>query len=383
LTRSRLLLYAPNGYGLGHLSRQVALARALRQADPAVEILFATESSYGPQLGPEFPFIGIPASRHTQSEAWTGPGARRRAAALAAMIDGVVEAYRPGAVIHDTLTWPPLFEAASRAGARHAMVIRRRKNLAEHLADPALPPLRCHLWVLPYAREEAADILANLPAASPPVACVGAVARQAGTTVAATRARMGVREGVRLILVTAGAGGFPDAESFYERALAGLAAVAPVLGPHLAVVVLGPAYSGAVPVVAGVNAYVWRDVAFMTDLLAAADLVVCQGGHNTIAELLSAGVPGVIVPAARNIDDQWRRAREAAAGSDVLAVVEDPGTDLGPVLRGALTRRRTAGPKDEPPLDFDELRRVVALGEVSGSGDEAALPRMSDVNHHR
>jgi predicted glycosyltransferase len=140
---------------------------------------------------------------------------------------------------------------------------------------------------------------------------------------------------------------------------------------------------GAVPVVPGVNAYIWRDVSFMTDLLVAADLVICQGGHNTVAELQAAGVPGVIVPAARNIDDQWERAREAAAGSELLAAVADPETDLGPLIAAAMTREAIRPPPVDPPLDFAELRRVVELGRVDGIGDESGLPRMSDVNHHR
>ena len=39
----RWLIYAPNGFGLGHVVRQLALARQLRRRDPDGEFLFLTE----------------------------------------------------------------------------------------------------------------------------------------------------------------------------------------------------------------------------------------------------------------------------------------------------------------------------------------------------
>ena len=383
---SRLLFHTLNGFGLGHLSRQVAIARAVRQFDPTVEILFATESSYGPTIAPEFPFFALPDGKQLKSEAWSGAGAGPRVRALMSVMDALVKGYRPGALVHDTMVWPPLFEAAAAARVRQAMVLRVRKNLDAYLRDPAMPPQRCDLLVLPYEPSTAPAVLRKLPRGLPPVAWVGDVGRQAGASVAETRRRLGLGEGIKLIVVTGGAGGFADAPDFYALAADALAAARSRLGTSCVVMVLGPAYEGPSPVIEGMTVLMWRELSWMPDVLAAADLVLCQAGHNTIAELRRAGSRGIIVPAHRNVDDQFERARDAANRSNQLDVFE--GTDpeqLAVLIERSLAKpaptRRTQGVKPKA-LRVRDLKKLIELGEVTSKTDPRKLPPLSKVVHH-
>ena len=43
MAAQRFLIYAPNGFGLGHIVRQLALARQIRKRDPRAELLFLTD----------------------------------------------------------------------------------------------------------------------------------------------------------------------------------------------------------------------------------------------------------------------------------------------------------------------------------------------------
>ena len=389
--RSRLLLYAPNGWGLGHLSRQVALARALRQVDPYAEILFATESAYGPQMAPEFPFFILPSTRAMKSSAWRGTASGRHALSVVQVTDALVAAYRPGAVVHDTLVWPPLFEAAAGLGIKQAMVVRARRGTAAYLANPASPTWRCDLLIFPYEPHEVAGLLPELPPGCPPIACVGPVARRASTSRHLTRQRIGLRDDRKLVLITAGAGGFQDAEPFYRLAVEALAAASERLPRFFTMLVLGPGYTGPLPISDRLNVYVWRDLTWLPDVIAAADVVICQAGHNTMAELQSSNARAVVVPGDRQIDDQFARARGAAALHRNFRLFEN-GTaaqmaELIVELVAMEPPVETNG--DGPPLPATsaggrheyELRQVLALATVTDSRP-AELPDLLAVSEH-
>ena len=44
----------------------------------------------------------------------------------------------------------------------------------------------------------------------------------------------------------------------------------------------------------------------MRELMTAADLVICQGGYNTVSEVSQLGLPSICVPGMRDLDDQVR-----------------------------------------------------------------------------
>lgn len=389
--RSRLVLYAPNGWGLGHLSRQVAIARGLRMVDPRVELLIATESSYGPQMAPEFPFIILPATRQIRTGAWRGTASGHHARTLLRLPEAILEGYRPGAVVHDTLVWPPLFDAAERMGVHQAMVVRMRQGMLEYLRDPASPVWRCDLLVFPYTATEVEPLLAEMPAGLPPLACVGQVARRPSTSADSTRKRIGLRDRRKLILVSAGAGGFADAETFYQLAVDALGRAAGELPPYFAMLVLGPAYNGALPLAESLNLYVWRDLTWLPDVINAADLVICQAGHNTIAELQVTGANAIVVPGTRQIDDQFARAREVSAISPSIRLLESPDpARMSALILRALAEGRAAPPvrdlPETPPPPHSairgepELGKLIELGRVVEAAGE--LPDLESVAFH-
>jgi UDP-N-acetylglucosamine--N-acetylmuramyl-(pentapeptide) pyrophosphoryl-undecaprenol N-acetylglucosamine transferase len=96
-----------------------------------------------------------------------------------------------------------------------------------------------------------------------------------------------------------------------------------------------------------------RGVAMDMDaMLGAADLVVCRGGGTTVAELMAAGRPAVIVPYPHHRDRQQLRNASVLADAGAALVLEEPG------LTVATLRAKIAGLLDAP----DRLR---AMGEAA------------------
>lgn len=62
----------------------------------------------------------------------------------------------------------------------------------------------------------------------------------------------------------------------------------------------------------------------MAKLYAAADLVICRGGGTTVAELIAAGRPAVIVPYPHHSDRQQVHNAEVLLAADAAVVVEEP-----------------------------------------------------------
>jgi predicted glycosyltransferase len=391
-TISRILFHAVGGSGLGHLSRQIALARAIREVRPATELAFASESAYGPTLGPEFPFFVLPSIRQLRSVAWSpvrwtsGPASHvgngrsepapatvemgSPAPTLIAMTEALLTSYRPGLIIHDTLVWPPLFEIAEDMGLSQALVLRARRDLAEAVSDPAAPLMRADLLILPHAAAEAAEILAALPDHSPPAVSIGATVRGRTMSRHGVCNKLGVPSDAKLIVVTAGGGGTPEVPAFYRLALDGLASASLAAGARV-VLVLGPEYQSAPPTSRYLDLQVWQAIAWMPDLIAAADLVICQAGYNTMGEVQAAGTPAVVVPGERGIDDQDARAREAMRNGPHVRVLPEADS----AVLGKLIDEVIAAPTGGAPAATND--------PVAAAERAAALERIADLGHSR
>jgi len=386
-TISRILFHAVGGNGLGHVSRQVALARAIRGVRPATEVAFATPSVFGPALAPEFPFFILPPIDQLQSAAWSAirwsSGATGHSVngapdptslvvelasplpTLMAMTQAMVATYRPGLVIHDTLVWPALFQIAEDLGVRQALVLRARRDLADVVSDPSSPLMRTDLVIVPHDASEAAEIVAAIPADGPPSACIGRTVRGATMSRHEVCERLCVADHTRLIVVTAGGGGAAGVPDFYRLALSALASASSGADDCLVVLVLGPEYRSAPPTSRHLELQVWHAIPWMPDLIAAADLVICQAGYNTLGEAQAAGTPAVVVPAECAFDDQHARAQKAMRSDRQVRILE--GEDVGALTKligDALTARAHRPPSADRPPDAVAGERVAALSRI-------------------
>jgi UDP-N-acetylglucosamine:LPS N-acetylglucosamine transferase len=130
-------------------------------------------------------------------------------------------------------------------------------------------------------------------------------------TQAELRHKYGLREEHFVLISTVGGGGFTEqAAAFFATVVAvhqGLAAHLPQL-QH--VVIQGPNFRSATPAVASAPGL--RVIAHepeLSNLFALANVVIAEGGYNTVAELRLAQTPAIFLPSPRKYDDQEERVR--------------------------------------------------------------------------
>ena len=382
--QSRLLFHIVGG-GLGHLSRNIALAQQIGQCWPGTEILFTGRTEYGDTIAPELDFLPLRAGnkrRDVNSHnilPSAGPVSPElssiTAPVLRAMIDAMLATFDPGVVVHDTIVWRSLFEAAETKGLRQVIVLRRRKDQYDLARGLSSPLRRADLLLLPYEPIDALDILASLPPDAPPAICIGEVVRQPSLPPGRLRRQMGLPDDATLIVITAGAGGFPEDPDFYQLALESLDSAKSDLrlADFTVVLVLGPRYEAAIPVAAAhTDIRVWHSTPWMPDLIAEANLVLCRAGYNTVAEVISARVPAILFPGVRTKDDQWARARQASRDWHSVHVLElaspkslaDQIVNCLESCNGARQRRGLRSPEITDLRRYG-LGRLVSLGRLA------------------
>jgi UDP-N-acetylglucosamine:LPS N-acetylglucosamine transferase len=99
----------------------------------------------------------------------------------------------------------------------------------------------------------------------------------------------------------------------------------------------------------------------LPDLIAAADLVICQAGYNTLGEVQAAGTPAIVVPAQRGLDDQNARAQEATRSGGPVRLLE--ADDVG-TLAELIDESLNAGahrPPAAPAMQGASRERAAAL----------------------
>ena len=114
---------------------------------------------------------------------------------------------------------------------------------------------------------------------------------------------------VFLLTSTVGGGGFEDkARAFFETIYKVHQAIYPHIPNLRHLVIKGPNFTDALPDMKGIE--VIDSEAEMVNLMAISDLVIAEGGYNTVNEIRLAKTPAIFLPSDRNYDDQFERVLE-------------------------------------------------------------------------
>lgn len=314
----RVVCYAVNGSGVGHLTRQHAIARWMRRYASALgvraEIWFLTScEADGILFGDGFPSFKLP-SKTVISDA--GYDKLAYLALAKQWVWHSLALLRPDLLVVDTFPRGAFGEllGALDLVRRKAFVYRPTKASFAARADfQAMLPLYDAI-VVPDTREQA--VIQVPEAAKGRVHYVGPVIsrdRIELTERAEARAALGIPAERLAVLVSAGGGGDPGVDDHLGRVHAALADD-PSL--HL-VLAAGPLYRGRA--IRGPRV-TWVEGPGLGQHMRAFDLAICAAGYNTFHELMLAGVPTLFVPQEKVADEQARRASraiDAGAGATV------------------------------------------------------------------
>lgn len=345
---TRYLFTSHDGYGLGHVRRNVVLARAVLDRDPEADVTIVTGVRARPHWlrDPRLRVVAVPALTKGPDGRYAacvpeqplaaggaqGPaGVARVLAVRRSVFRDLVECLRPDVVVVDR---HPLgvggeltdgLRLASRQGARLVLGLRdvldEASTVAAELAGPAwraVPGLFDEVVV--YGDRELCDHQREYGMAVAPTYLGWVVERPEGSSGA--MAPVGGPVDERTVIVAAGGGA--DGDGVYALGVA-LAASCPdrrvmaLVGPEVA----AGALDGALPP----NLELHRPAGSCLPLFLAAGAVVQMAGYNSTVEALVAGLRPILVPRRHPRREQAiRAARLAALGlADVVDERADPG----------------------------------------------------------
>jgi UDP-N-acetylglucosamine--N-acetylmuramyl-(pentapeptide) pyrophosphoryl-undecaprenol N-acetylglucosamine transferase len=376
----RVVCYAVNGTGVGHVTRLLAIARWMRRytaaMDQKLEVWFLTSSEAdGLVFAEGFAAFKIP-SKTIVAEA----GIDRRAyVALAKQwVWHTLGLLRPDLLIVDTFPRGSFGELLSALDlCRAAAFIYRpvRREVAEREDFQAM----LSLYDLLLVPETGAEVVVPGGAKGQVVDVGPILGRERWELLPreVARERLGIREAEKCVYVSAGGGGDRDAERQIHGAVDALSA-----DPSMSVVVgAGPLYRGAP--FPGVTILPGR----VAEWSLAFDAAVSAAGYNTFGELMFAGVPTAFLPQHKLADDQAARAERAAlAGAGVMLTTGCEGAEIRSAIQDLLQRpgardaARALVPDNGARVAAAEILRLVCpaagVDRVEASLDETSLDRV-------
>ncbi len=343
----RFLFYAVNGLGLGHVTRLLSIARALKRLSPECEVLFLTSSEADHVIYREgFAAVKLP-SKTIRERCGLRKGSYLKL--VQTVTWNTLAAFDPDVLVVDTYPTGSFEELipALRWRQKNVFVFREQR---EESAGSQLLQASLRLYDLVLIPHEDVSQVGPLPEPAKARA-VGPILireRQELPSRAQARQTLGLPEDATLLYASFGGGGDPEA----ARALTLTAQVARELPGVRLVVGAGPLRREPPPAL---------------DFLPAFDAAVTAAGYNAVHVLLYAGVPSVFVPFERMVDDQEKRVREVAEAGAGLA--------CAPLTREGLTRavRELMNPATRERL------RGAARKKVARNGAEPAARALLEL----
>ena len=343
--RLTVLFQSHNRRGLGHLVRGLNIARDVLAVRPDARVVMHTRNASAPTFCP--PSVECVVDDGSAGAGWLD----------------VLDDLRPDVVVYDTLL--PDGPQPLRRDARVVYVLRksRPERHAALLADPFLH--RVDAVVVPHTHEEFGYAL-PLDLGSRAV-FVGLVSRRPDPDAQARLRAAGGRGQELLLVSTAGGGGFEhSARPFFAAVAATCRALQadPPAGGVRHVVVLGPHFAGA-PELPGATVVVAEPA--LVDLFAVADLVISEGGYNSVSELRLVGTPAVFLPGQRTYDDQAERVQALADRGTALCLQDASAEEVAREVRELVhDRARLSAMRARAARDVLQLGNRAAAEHVLG-----------------
>ncbi len=364
----RVLAYSHDGYGLGHLRRNLRIVSGLRRQRPDLEALLVTGAKSAERLTAPFaldcvqlaPVAKVANGRYVSAD--DGGSVDDVLRARSAAILDVVRRFVPDLILvdryprgmHDELAPALRQHAAQRPGAPAVLGLRdildRPETIrAEWRTNGYSAAIReTYAMVLCYGDPTVYDPVSEYGLPDDIAARIRFTGYLADDLLAADSVEVRRRHRKaqrRLAVCTLGGGrdASPIAESF-------LSAMAELEGRGWSGVLITGPYMAPEDVErlqrheATRSVSVLRMVDDVPSYLAAADAVVSMGGYNTVCELLALAVPAVIVPRVHPREEQRMRAERLGACGLVQWI--EP-TALSPGVLAAGIERVTAIPRAE------------------------------------
>lgn len=333
----RILFYAVNGLGLGHVTRLLAIGRKVRDLAPEAEIVYFTSSEAEDVIFREgFAAFKVP-SKTLRSRTQLRPSTYARM--LQTVTLNLMASFHPHVLVVDTFPAGTLQELLPvlRWDSRKVFVFRVQRP---EVASSPLVQNTLGLYDLVIVPHTPGEVNAPVPedVRSEWTGPILIRDRRDAVERSEARARLGLPSDGAVIYVSFGGGGDVAMDSALELTVESLGSC----GAHLAVA-QAPLYRGSAPRRSGTTTVQYYP---MAELYAAFDGAISAAGYNSTMELMHHGVPTALVPFPRQVDDQHARALALADAGCAICVDPLEGDGLRQAVERLLDRAAAAGMAD-------------------------------------
>jgi UDP-N-acetylglucosamine--N-acetylmuramyl-(pentapeptide) pyrophosphoryl-undecaprenol N-acetylglucosamine transferase len=381
-TPLRVLNYAVNGQGLGHLTRLLAINRQLRRLatllDIPTEILFLTSSEADTLVYQhDFPAFKIPSKSVVAA---CGMDANRYRKVAKQWVWNAVNLCSPDILIVDTFpagSFHELYDILD-FGSKNVFIYRAVRP--EAAMQPAFRSALkgYHLILMPQEGGENASPVPD--EVRDRVVTTGEIMIRSSVEVLQrdeARDVLGISADALAVYVSTGGGGDAAAEVLLAKLVEAACGMPAVDGrPVHFIVGAGALYRGREFRARNVS-WVYRHG--MMEYFRAFDAALTAGGFNSVWELMHCGVPCVFLPQPRSHDDQHRRvARCVEAGAGILLETLEPTTvrdTLARLLAVEANRRASRAAAALAPVNHaqEAAEEILSLMHDRNRVEEAGL----------
>jgi UDP-N-acetylglucosamine--N-acetylmuramyl-(pentapeptide) pyrophosphoryl-undecaprenol N-acetylglucosamine transferase len=294
----RILFYAVNGLGLGHVTRLLAIAREIRKKAPSAAILFLTTSESNVIFKEGFPSVKIPSKNIVND---SGFNVNLHINIIHQTAWSVFSSFRPDVTAVDTFPHGfthELDQVLRWEACRFVYIYRQRKD--EKLSDDYFYSLlhRYDLILIPHEKDA--------PGVRAPK---GIHTLFIGPLVIRDRNEIFLKEKVirdfnfpaekKLVLINLGGGGQDNLRDILFKLIREISSI-PSVHPVIA-------QGSLMQYLPSGNYTVLNGYYPVCELYAAFDAVIAGCGYNTVNEVLYFQKPALFIPFEREVDDQFRR----------------------------------------------------------------------------
>lgn len=381
----RFLLYSHDGFGVGHLARNLRVGGALGRLLPHSSTLLACGLSTGAPLPRGVDVLKLPSMHKVGQGRYEARFLRTSPADLRelrmALLEQTVRSFRPDVVLVDRHPeglggeLRPALDLAQAAGA--ALVLGLRDVLDEPATIAAEWPAHVHAEiatrfdeVLVYAEHDGLDFAREYDLPAPLAAKLRYVGLVGPRPPSGQRPRR-ASDDPDVPFVVASVGGGEDGHRLLSAVLAGAAGAGwqgvALTGPHMPAEDRGSLQ----PLAERSGLRLMQHEPDVPGLLRRADVSVSMAGANTVSEILSTGCRSVLLPRARPRTEQLIRARLLERSGRAIVVHPDDATP-GTIRRAV--ERALATPAPTPMELTGAYRAARALASLAMPAAALGVP---------
>ncbi len=362
----RILIYAINGVGLGHLNRLSCVAKAIKRVHTRAQILFVTNSDFvGFFYKHKFKFVKVLKDFDNNLFSAEDFAYAVPKNANLKILSGIVDGFKPEIAIFDTHFPEEFLLECSKRGIKNYLILRDNdKGHIDRFAHPRVLPLFEKVFIASQKSEvgsqksEVGSLKSEVGSQKSEVGSqkseVGSLKSEVGSQkseVGSQKSEVGSQrsevksakpqtlEGFEKIkfvgsitrrepfnsnlkfkrftvLITSGGGGYQqETERFLKAAIRACKRVTDIE----IITISGPLFNNK-NFMPGVT--IKKFEPDLTSLMQKVDFVITQAGYNTCNEIVTYKVPSLVLPVYRETDNQEKRAYDLANKGLCLTIIK-------------------------------------------------------------